>query len=161
MSVGNVNFELENSFTGMGIRKVSQIVNFDEFTDDGSNTDGDFVMNKKVPAGSFIIGSKVTVKNGFAGDTSADLAIGGSVDNSDYSGNTTHDVFTPVNNLVKAAYIGATVGLGAVSSDQSIYLTLTADNDFSDVTAGRMLVEVFYLSTNVELTDGGRVRSDL
>ena len=162
MSTGNVNYELEASLTGIGLRKVSQIVEYGDFTDDGSDANGDLTLTKSVPAGSFIIGSKVTVKTGFIGDTSAVLAIGASANDNEYSGNTTHNVFTSgTNNLVKAAFISSDAGLGAVGSDQTIYLTLTSDSDFSDVTAGRLLVEVFYFSTNVELTDGGRNKSDL
>ena len=44
-------------------------------------------------------------------------------------------------------------GLKAISTTATVYLTVTSDSDFSDVTAGEMLVELFYLSTNVELTD--------
>ena len=162
MSAGNVNEELELSLTGLGLRKVSQIVEYGDFTDDGSDANGDLTLNKSVPAGSFIIGSKVTVKTGFTGDTSAVLAIGASANDNEYSGNSTHNVFTSgTNNLVKAAFITSDAGLGAVGSDQIIYLTLTSDSDFSNVTAGRLLVEVFYFSTNVELTDGHKRKSDL
>lgn len=162
MSTGNVNYELEASLTGIGLRKVSQIVEFGDFTDDGSDANGDFEMTKAVPAGSFIIGSKVTVKDGFVGDSSAQLSIGSSEDDASYSGNTYHNVFVSgTNNLVKAAFISTDAGLGAVGSDQTIYLTLAGGSDYGDITAGRMLVEVFYFSTNVELTDGGRNKSDL
>ncbi len=161
MSTGNVNYELEASLTGIGLRKVSQIVEYGDFTDDGSDANGDLTLTKSVPAGSFIIGSKVTVKTGFTGDTSAALKIGSSADNANYSGNTTHNVLAAANDLVKAAFISSDAGLGAVGSDQIIYLTLAGNADFTSISAGRMLVEVFYFSTNVELTDGGRNKSDL
>ncbi len=162
MSTSNANYQLEASLTGLGLRKVSQIVEYGDFTDDGSDANGDLTLNKSVPAGSFIIGSKVTVKTGFTGDSSAQLKIGSSEDNADYSGNTYHNVFVSgTNNLVKAAFISSDAGLGAVGSDQIIYLTVAGGSDYSDISAGRMLVEVFYFSTNVELTDGGRNKSDL
>ncbi len=156
MSAGNVNVELERSDTGLGLRKVSQIVEYGDFTDDGSDEYGDLTLNKAVPAGSFIIGSKVTVKDGFTGDSSATLQVGSAKNNGDYSGSSTHNVFTSgTKNLVQGT------ALYPIASNQSIYLTLTSGSDFSDVTAGRLLVEVFYFSTNVELTDGHRLKSDL
>ena len=153
MSIANVTEQLEMTHTGMGIRKVAQIVKYGDFTDDGSDANGDLTLDKSVPAGSFIIGSKVTVKTGFTGDSTAVLAIGASANDNEYSGNTTHNVFAAARNLVKAAFITADAGLGAVGSDQIIYLTLTGGADFTSISAGEMLVEVYYLSTNLELTD--------
>ncbi|MBW1931468.1 MAG: hypothetical protein JRI56_00275 [Deltaproteobacteria bacterium] len=160
MSVGNVNFELENSFVGMGIRKVSQIVNYDDFTDGGSTT-GTLTMTKQIPAGSFVLGSKVTVKDGFTGDTTATLKIGKSGDDDAYSGGTTHNIVSAASNLVKAAKAGTDLGPVAEGSAVDVVLTVTGASDFTSISAGRMLVEVFYLSTNVELTDSGRNKSDL
>ena len=153
MSIGNTNAQLEMSDTGMGIRKVSQIVNFGDLTD-GAGTDGTLNLNKKIPAGSFVIGSKVTVKTGFAGDTTAVLSVGTAGDANEYSGNTTHNILAAVRNSVKSAFITADAGLVAESADISVLLTVTGGSDFGLITAGKMLVEVFYLSTNVELTDG-------
>ncbi len=159
MSAGNVNYELEASFTGLGLRKVSQIVEYGDLTDGGGTT-GTLDLNKQVPAGSFVIGSKVTVKTAFDGANNV-LAIGTSGDDNEYSGNTTHDISSAASNLVKAASISSAAGIIAEGSDISVKLTVTDDSSFGGITAGRMLIEVFYFSTNVELTDGGRVKSDL
>ena len=153
MSVANVAFQLESNHIGMGIRKVAQIVKYGDFTDDGGDVIGDMSMDKSVPAGSFILGCKVTVKTGFTGDTSATLKIGVAKDGGTLSGNSTINVFTAARNLVASAFISSVNGPVAVSSDQIIYLGVTSDSDFSDITAGEMLVEVYYLSTNLELTD--------
>jgi len=153
MSIQNVTEQLELNDTGMGIRKVSQIVDFGDLTD-GGGTDGTLNLNKQIPAGSFVIGSKVTVKDGFTGDTTAVLSIGTAGDANEYSGNTTHNILAAVRNSVKAAFITADAGLVAESADISVLLTIAGGSDFTDISAGRMLVEVFYLSTNVELTDG-------
>ncbi len=154
-NIGNINEQLELSKVGMGFRKVSQIVEYGDFTDDGSDTNGDLILNKQIPAGSFVIGTKVTVKTGFTGDTSAVISVGPSKDSDDWSGNSTLNVFAAARNLVASAMNGAVGGLQAVSSSaNSVYVTVTGGSDFSDITAGRMLVEVFYFSTNVELTDG-------
>ena len=153
MSAGNAEATLERSGTGMGFRKVSQIVKYSDFTD-GGGTDGTLNMNKKVPAGSFVIGSKVTVSEGFVGDTTATLTVGTAGDANEYSGNTTHNILAKARNLVKSAFIGADAGLVAEGADISVLLTVAGGADFGAITAGKMLIEVFYLSTNLELTDG-------
>jgi len=153
MSIGNTNAQLEMSDIGMGIRKVSQIVNFGDITDDGG-ADGTLNLSKQIPAGSFVIGSKVTVKDGFTGDTTAVLSIGTAGDANEYSGNTTHNILAAVRNSVRSAFITADSGLVAESADIDVLITVTGGADFTSITAGKMLVEVFYLSTNVELTDG-------
>ena len=152
MSIQNVAEQLELNYVGMGIRKIAQLIKYDEFTDDGSDGIGDLIMNIQVPAGSFILGCKATVKTGFTGDTTATMKIGTSKDAGDISGNSTLDVFTAARNLVAASFISSDAGLIAVSSDQTVYVGVTGGSDFSDISAGLMLVEVYYLSTNVELT---------
>ena len=151
MSIQNVVEQMELNYIGMGIRKISQLIRFGDFTDDGSNADGDLTMNTQIPAGSFILGCKATVKTAFTGDTSAALIVGTSKDAGDISGNSTLNVFTAARNLVAASFISTDAGLIAVSSDQTIYIGVASDSDFSDVSAGLMLVEVYYFSTNVEL----------
>ncbi len=151
MSIQNVAEQMELNYVGMGIRKISQLIKYDEFTDDGDGI-GDVIMNTQIPAGSFIIGCKATVKTGFTGEgTTATMKVGTSKDNGQISGNSTLNVFTAARNLVKAAYVSS-IGLIAVSSAQTVYIGVTVSTDFSDVSAGLMLVEVYYLSTNVELT---------
>ena len=152
MSAGNVAEQLELNYVGMGIRKIAQLIKFDEFTDDGSDTIGDLIMKTQIPAGSFILGCKATVKTGFTGDTTATMKIGTSKDGGDITGNSTLDVLSAARNLVAASFISSDAGLIAVSSDQTIYVGVTGGSDFSDISAGLMLVEVYYLSTNVELT---------
>jgi len=152
MSIGNANAQLEMSDIGMGFRKVSQIVNFSDLVDSGAT--GSITLNKSIPAGSFVIGSKVTVKNGFIGDVSAVLKLGNAGDDNAYSQAGTHNVFAAARNLVKSAIITADVGVIPNASDTDILAVVTVDADFTACTAGKMLIEVFYLSTNVELTDG-------
>ena len=147
MSIGNAAEQLEMNHVGLGLRKVAQIVKYSDFVDDGSDAKGDLELNKKVPAGSFIIGTKVTVKTGFSGDTSAALSVGASENDDEWSGNTTIDVLSTARNLV------AGDGLKAISTAATVFLTIEGGADFSSITAGEMLVEVYYLSTNVELTD--------
>jgi hypothetical protein len=110
-------------------------------------------MTLTVPAGSFILGSKVKVETGFTGNTSAHLTIGDGSDADCYSGNTYHDVYTAADNLVKAAFITTDCGLIATGSAATITLTVTTASDFTSVTAGQMFVEIFYLSTNPEIAE--------
>ena len=152
MSIGNVVEQMELNYVGMGIRKIAQLVKYSDFTDDGGNAVGDLIMDTQIPAGSFILGCKATVKTAFTGDTSAVLIVGTSKDADDISGDSTLNVFTAARNLVAASFISSDAGLIAVSSAQTIYIGVTSDSDFSDVSAGLMLVEVYYFSTNVELT---------
>ncbi len=153
MSIQNIAEQLELNYVGFGIRKVSQLIRFGDFTDDGSDGIGDLTLNTQIPAGSFILGCKATVKTGFTGEGStATMKVGTTKDNGQISGNSTLDVFTAARNLVAAAFISSDAGLIAVSSAQTVYIGVTVSTDFTDVSAGLMLVEVYYFSTNVELT---------
>ncbi len=151
MSIENVNFELETSSVGLGFRKVRQVITYDDFTDAG--TTGTLTMDDAIPAGSFVIGSKVKVITGFTGDsTTCVLIIGDSGNEDAYSGNSTHNIYTAADNLVLAAFINGDCGLNAEGSDNDILLVATGGGtDFSDVSAGEIVVEVFYFSTNLEL----------
>lgn len=151
MSIGNAAEQMELNYVGMGIRKIAQLVRYGDFTDDGVDAIGDLIMNTQVPAGSFILGCKATVKTGFTGDTTATMKVGTSKDGGDISGNSTINVYTAARNLVKAAFISSDAGLIAVSSAQTVYIGVTGGADFTSISAGLMLVEVYYFSTNVEL----------
>jgi len=155
MSIRAVNNELERSGVGLGIRKVAQWVSYSDFTD-GGGTDGTLDLTDTIPAGSFIFGTKVKVVTGFTGDTSCVLDIGDGSD-PDLFTYTNHNIFTASDNLVEGcdSSSGGTAGTGIVpvTSATTITLTATSDNDWGDVSAGRMLVEVFYFSTNVEAQD--------
>jgi len=148
MSSRTINCELERSPVGLGLRKVAQWIDFSDFTDGGGAV-GTLEMSDVIPAGSFVIGSKVTVKTGFTGDTTCTLGI----ESKAYSGNTTYNIFTAANNLMKAAFISADAGLVAVPIATTVSLTATSGSDWGLVTAGKIFVEVFYFSTNVELND--------
>ena len=151
MSIRNVNLELERSPVGMSIRKVCQRVLYSDFTD-GASTAGTLNLTKTIPAGSFVIGSKVNVVTGFTGDTTCVLDIGNSSDDDAYSF-TTHNIYTAADNLVEVADAvtgGTSASLVPVASATTILLTATSGTDWTLVTAGEMFVEVFYLSTNAE-----------
>ena len=155
MSIANVNNQLERGGVGMGIRKVAQWVSYGDFTDGGS-TDGTLNLTDTIPAGSFVLGTKVKVTTGFTGDTTCVLDIGNSSDADAYS-YTTHNIYTAADNLVEGAdsSSGGTTGTGLapIASATTVKLTATGASDWGNVSAGTMLVEVYYLSTNVEGQD--------
>jgi hypothetical protein len=162
MSIGNINTQLELSPVGIGLQKVAQIVKVADFTDGGAAV-GTKTLSKQIPAGAFVLGSKVTVKTGFTGDTTCVLDVGTSAD-PDLFSFTTHSIFAAAENLVEACdgtSGGTETGLVPVGTAVDVLLTATGGSDWGLVTAGVMLVEIFYLSTNTELSNGYPRRVDL
>ena len=155
MSVRHVNLELERSPVGMGIRKVAQWCSYSDFTYGGS-TAGTLALTPTIPAGSFVIGSKVRVTTGFTGDTSCTLDIGDGSD-ADLFSYTTHNIYTAADNLMEgcdSAAAGNTgTGIVPILTETTVTITATSGSDWGAVTAGEMLVEVFYLSTNPEISE--------
>jgi hypothetical protein len=130
---------------GIALRSIHQVISYRDFTDGGSAA-GTYNMLKRIPAGSFVIGSKVNVLAGFTGNSSCTLAIGDSGDSNVYSANTTHNIYTAVNNLVAQAESPPV----AEASANTVLLTATGASDFTAITAGKIEVWVFYFSTNPE-----------
>ncbi|MHA2063741.1 MAG: hypothetical protein ACXABY_05080 [Candidatus Thorarchaeota archaeon] len=157
-----VSLDLERSPVGMGIRKVGQWVTYDQFTD-GGGAAGTLALSKVIPAGSFVLGSKVRVTTGFTGDTTAVLDIGDGSD-ADLFSLTTHNVLAAASNLVEGAAAGTASdsysGIVPIASDATVTLTVTGASDFGLITAGKMYVEVFYFSTNPEVIDKVSTRYD-
>jgi len=153
MSIKNVNLELERSGVGLGLRKVAQWVDYSDFTDGGSAA-GTLSLTATIPAGSFVLGSKVRVTTGFTGDTTCTLDVGTASD-TDLFSYTTHNILAAADNLVEGAdsSSGGTTGTGLapVATETTVLLTATGASDWGLVTAGKMLVEVYYLSTNPEI----------
>lgn len=151
MNANNVNYNLEQSPVGMGIRKIAQVVGFKDFTDGGS-TVGTLTMKDQLPLGAFVIGAKVTVKEAFNPTTSCVLKIGKSSGEDEFTYGNVQDIniFTTGNkqSLTEAAK-------SIIEAAQSVYLHATGGANWSTCTAGKMLVEIFYLSTVTELLNPG------
>jgi len=145
-SLNNINSQLERSPVGMGIRKIAEIVNISDFTD-GEGTSGHVDLDQKIPAGAFVIGSKVNVTEAFTGDTAAKLEIGISTDPDAFADGI--DVFTTgvkgEGNYEQAQQYRA--------DETTVRLTVTGNSDFTDIAAGRLRVDIYYLSTEVELSN--------
>jgi hypothetical protein len=139
----------------MGLSKVAQVIKSSDISDDTA-TSGSVELDVQIPAGSIVIGTKVTIKSGFIGDSSCTLLAG-------YTGDTdafVHaaiNVFAAAKNKLDVATEAGVPALHPIETDKTVKLTFTVSGDMSDVIAdgtGRLLVEIFYFSTNVELDNG-------
>lgn len=145
----NVNKQLELSDVGLGLRKVSARVSYSDFTD-GGGASGTYDFAKKIPAGAFVIGTKVTVEEAASGNESYyRLKVGTASGDDDYTGGSYVDV-----SAVGVVGKRAELPLEFISAETTARATLYGDADFGDIASGRFFVEVFYLSTAPELTDG-------
>jgi len=149
MSSRTINCDLERSAVGLGLRKIAQWIDASDFTDGGGTT-GTLTMTEQLPAGSFYIGCKATVKSAFDDDTTCVLTVGKTSGEDEFSDGTSIS-------LAAVADVGqeGEAPLEFLASDTSVYLVATSASDFTDVAEGdgKMLLELFYLSTEVELVD--------
>ena len=118
---------------------TSQTLDFDDFTDN-TNTTGYIDITTKLPALAVPIAWKAVVSTGFTGDTTATMQVGVSGDLDKFSGVTT-------NSCLAAGTVGA-MALNSValsSSEQTVRVTVTGAADFTSITAGSMVVTLYYL----------------
>lgn len=124
------------------IREITETVARSQFTDGGS-TSGTYQMQGEVPVGAFLVGSKVTVAEGFTGDTSAALTIGDGSDVDRY--------MTGTPSVLSVAASG--IQMGVPSGNKNITtanrptLTVTGAADFTSISAGSLTVSIYYIET--------------
>jgi hypothetical protein len=161
MSTDNTKFKLESNNIGMGISKVAQVVRASEIVDD-DNQAGHLVLNEQIPAGAFVIGSKITVAEAFDGDSGVNVLVGVTGTVGKFSG-VAHVLTAAARNLVQASKDSSDRGVVAIGTAVDARLTFGTDSDMTDVLAGngKLLVEIFYLSTNVELQNGAPTEINL
>jgi len=151
MSAGNVVEQLELSGVGMGLRKVAQIVSHSDFTDNGDTT-GDLTLENQLPVGAFVIGTKVKVLEAFSGgsNTTATMTVGKTAGEDEFTDGTSV-------NVAAVGVVGdsAEDPLEFIASATDVICRVTVDNDFTTVAAGKLMVEVFYLSTKYEYNNPG------
>ncbi len=144
-----LNVSLERSPVGLGLRKIAQWVEYSDFTDDTS-THGTLTMTPTLPEGAFVIGTKVTVTTGFTGgtNTTAVLAAGKTSGEDEFTDGTTVSIYA-------ADVVGdsAEDPLEYLAAETTVYLYATVSADWTTISAGKALVEIFYLSTEVELDE--------
>ena len=147
---------------GMGIRSIKQTVSYSDFVD-GASTDGTMTLRNKLPAYCFPVGTKVEVVTGFTGgtNTTAVVYVGTStttlvadvVDKDILSADSYMDVFTAAKTYGKfATFTDADTFQGHTQTAPSNYILLSITTGgggavWSAVTAGEMIVTVYYLST--------------
>jgi len=143
MSKQNVNYELEHSDVGLGLRVARIKLKAADFTDD-AGTSGSYTWEDALPAWCFPVGTKVTVTGAFDEDTAAALKLGSSAGEDCYTNGTTVSVLA-------VATVGLEVedALKMITSESDVHLTITGSSDFTLLAAGggEMTVELFYLST--------------
>ncbi|MCP4410908.1 MAG: hypothetical protein GY807_24845 [Gammaproteobacteria bacterium] len=118
---------------------VSQSLEFGDFTD---NTDAtgyvDFDTN--IPASAIVLGWEAVVSTGFTGDTTAVIQVGIAGDLDAFSADTAQSVLA-----------AASVGSGALALEAyrgaatTPRVTVTGGADFTSISAGVMVVTIFYI----------------
>ena len=121
---------------------ISEAVNLGDFTD-GGGTSGTYQMADSVPAGAIILGTKVTVEAGFAGDTTAVLTIGDGSDVDRYMTGTPSVFATAASGI----QTGVPSGNKLITAANQPTLTVTSGSDFGSVSAGDLTVYVFFIRT--------------
>ncbi|MBT3201173.1 MAG: hypothetical protein HN350_14825 [Phycisphaerales bacterium] len=127
------------STVGQKTKTVSQVLDFDDFTDNGDATGYIDFTTDDIPAGSIVTGWKAVPTAGFTGDTTAVIEVGTAADPDAFSADTSQSVLA-----------AATVGSGAapdtafVGAATTPRVTVTGAADFTSISAGSMTVTVYY-----------------
>lgn len=119
---------------------LEETFEYDAFTDGGGAV-GTIQFTGSVPAGAVVLGTKVTVGAGFAGDTSAALTIGDGTDVDRYN-TSTLDVFSTAASGVQS---GVPSGSLLLTSANQPTLTVTTNADFTSVSAGEVTVAIYFI----------------
>lgn len=114
------------------------------FTDGGAAV-GTKTMTGSIPAGAVLLGSKVLVSAGFAGNVSATLIIGDGSDTDRYMTGTP-SVFATAANGIET---GVPSGNKLITTANQPVLTVTGSSDFTLILngGGVMTVSIFYIAT--------------
>lgn len=118
---------------------TSQELAIGDFTDN-TNTTGYIDITTKLPALAVPVAWKAVVSAGFTGDTTAVMQVGVSGDLDKFSGVTT-------NSCLAAGTVGAMAlnNVALSSAEQTVRVTVTGASDFGLITAGSMVVTLYYL----------------
>ena len=145
MSIANVNVELERSMVGMGINKVAQWLDYSDFTDNSQN--GRLTLAATLPIGALLLGTRIRIETALAGGDTDTLDVGTS------AGGTQILAGAAIGSV---AIVGgpAVTALQFISSVTTVHVEINESTDWDNISAGKFLVEVFYLSTATELNKG-------
>ncbi len=146
-TAGTVNVNAASVSTdtaGLRVENVNQAVTVSEFTDN-LDTTGEIELTGEIPAGATVIGSKVLVTGGFAGDTSAVVTIGDGTDVDRYNTGTPDVFSTAATGVETGIPSGAKLHPAALSP----VVTVTTATDFGlAVTddSGALDVTVYFIT---------------
>jgi len=116
----------------------SQILAIADFTDNGDAT-GYIDIDTDLPANAIVIGWKAVILTGFTGDTTAIMQVGIAGDLNKYSGITSVSCLT----ATTVGALGNTDNALAITS-QTPRVTVTGGSDFGLISAGSMIVSLYY-----------------
>ena len=134
----------EDAPNPLGVRKLtSQALAFGSFTDNG-NTTGYIDFSEFLPAGAMVLGWKSTVSAGFAGDTTAVMQVGVSGDVDAFSADTAQSCLAA--GVIGSASLASTSAT-PIATASTPRVTVTGGADFGSISAGSMIVDVFYIPT--------------
>jgi len=135
--------EVTTAATTPRIAVLEETVAYDDFTD-GEGAVGTYQLTAgTIPVGAIVLGTKVLVGAGFAGDVSAAMTIGDGSDVDRYNTGTL-DVFTTAATGIPST---APSGLILHTAAATPVLTVTVDADWGSVTAGSVTVSIYYIAT--------------
>ena len=119
---------------------VSQTLAIADFTDNTGTATGYIDIETTLPALAVPVAWKAVVSTGFTGDTTAVMQVGVTGDLDKFSGVTT-------NSCLAAGTVGAMAlnNVALSSSAQTVRVTVTGGADFTSITAGSMVVTLYYL----------------
>lgn len=126
------------------VRVLSETVTAASLTDGGAAI-GTKTLAISVPVGAVLLGMRVVVTAGFAGDTSATLKVGDGSDDDRYMTGTPSIFATAANGIA----IGAPSGAPDILTANNPVVTVTSNADITAVLAGggSMVVSILYLAT--------------
>jgi hypothetical protein len=127
-----------------GVKTLSQSIAVASFTDN-TNTTGYLDMTGQIPAQALVLGWKVEVTAGFAGDTTAVIQVGKSGTLAAFSADTAQSVFAA--GTVGSSALAAT---GYTPAAVTLRITITGGADFTSIKtngAGAATITIYYIQT--------------
>lgn len=124
------------------VNVTSQSVAFGDFTDNTDAT-GYVDLTTDLPADAIPLGCKFDVTTGFTGDTTAIVQAGIDGDLDRFTLNVDQSVLA----VATVGSLPATDGADGLNAAQTVRVTVTGGADFTSISAGVMVVYVYYLAT--------------
>ena len=145
MNQNSILFGMVNGPVGLGVDKVSQWLDHEDFAEGGEG--GLASLSQTIPAGSFLLGYEIKVEEILATASDSLINLGTAAEGME---------------IANAADISGgigTIGGPAVTALQYLTSATTVhveieETTWANLTAGKFLVTVYYLTTNLELAKG-------